>query len=144
MNGKAGSAEPTTPRPWPPNAQPTVAEFAEWLLICTVEERERFVTHAFSAGDESRVCFERDHAGRIEHADRERDIVQADLRQIMAALGIADYARPYSSHEVVRREVIPAIASLRVAARSGSSAWPADFISDYSQADYDLDNGPQS
>lgn len=29
-------------------------------------------------------------------------------------------------------------------AGSGSSAWPADYVSDYSQADYDLDNGPQS
>jgi hypothetical protein len=103
------------------NAQPTVPEFAEWLLICTAEEREQFVTQAFRSGDEARSCFERDHEGRIESADRQHEVVQTDLRQIMATLNIGDYARPYSSHEVVQQEIIPAIARLRAAARSAKS-----------------------
>jgi hypothetical protein len=41
-------------------------------------------------------------------------------------------------------EARPSLRTEPVPVVSGSSAWPADFISDYSQADYDLDNGPQS
>lgn len=43
----------------------------------------------------------------------ERDSVHSDLLEIMAALGIGDHARPYSAHEVVHREIIPAIQRLR-------------------------------
>jgi len=41
------------------------------------------------------------------------DIIHADLTAIMEALGISTHARPYSSHEVVQREVLPAINRLR-------------------------------
>jgi len=40
------------------------------------------------------------------------DAAHDDLREIMAALGIPDHARPYSAHEVVQREVLPAIRAL--------------------------------
>ena len=38
---------------------------------------------------------------------------QDDLRAILDALGISTHARPYSPHEVVQREVLPAITALR-------------------------------
>lgn len=43
----------------------------------------------------------------------ERALVHADMVKIMAALGISDHARPYSPHEVVQREILPAIRALR-------------------------------
>lgn len=49
-------------------------------------------------------------------ADSEREAVHQDLRAILLALGSGDQARPYSSHEVVQREVLPAITALRSAA----------------------------
>lgn len=45
------------------------------------------------------------------HEDAPHD----DLREILLALGISDCARPYSSHAVVHREVLPAIKRLREA-----------------------------
>lgn len=47
-----------------------------------------------------------------EHAS-DLSVQHNDLVAIMAALGISDYARPYSSHAVVHREVLPAIKQLR-------------------------------
>ena len=52
------------------------------------------------------------HTDDVTPAVNEMDQVHADLVAIMAALGIKDYARPYSSHEVVHREIIPAITAL--------------------------------
>lgn len=43
----------------------------------------------------------------------EQDVIHADLVAILAALDISDHARPYSPHEVVQREVLPAIRALR-------------------------------
>jgi len=42
----------------------------------------------------------------------EQDAVHADLIAVLAALGIGAHARPYSGHEVVQREVLPAIRRL--------------------------------
>ena len=42
----------------------------------------------------------------------EQDAVHADLIAILTALGIGAHARPYSGHEVVQREVLPAIRRL--------------------------------
>lgn len=39
----------------------------------------------------------------------EQDVIHEDLRQILLALDLGDQARPYSPHEVVQREVLPAI-----------------------------------
>lgn len=46
---------------------------------------------------------------------------QEDVRDMLAALGISDHARPYSPHEVVRREILPAIERLR----AGCAEWKA-------------------
>lgn len=43
----------------------------------------------------------------------ERDLVHQDIVAILGALGIGDHARPYSTHEVVVREIIPEIEALR-------------------------------
>lgn len=43
----------------------------------------------------------------------EREAVFEDLRAILRSLGLHDSARPYSAHEVVHREIIPAIEKLR-------------------------------
>lgn len=40
-------------------------------------------------------------------------MVFEDLREILRALGLSDAARPYSAHEVVQREILPAIKRLR-------------------------------
>lgn len=43
----------------------------------------------------------------------ERELVIEDLRAILRALGLSDGARPYSAHEVVQRDILPAIRRLR-------------------------------
>ena len=40
------------------------------------------------------------------------DTAHQDIVDILNALGIGDHARPYSTHEVVQREILPAIRSL--------------------------------
>jgi hypothetical protein len=40
------------------------------------------------------------------------DVLHEDLRQILLVLGLGDHARPCSPHEVVQREVLPAIRRL--------------------------------
>ena len=40
------------------------------------------------------------------------DKFQEDIREILVVLGLGDHARPYSCHEVVQREILPAIRSL--------------------------------
>ncbi|MDX1390552.1 MAG: hypothetical protein R3344_15290, partial [Acidobacteriota bacterium] len=37
------------------------------------------------------------------------EVLQADVRDLLRALGISDHARPISPHEVVQTEVLPAI-----------------------------------
>jgi hypothetical protein len=41
------------------------------------------------------------------------DLPHDDIRAIMLALDISDHARPYSTHAVVHREILPAIRRLR-------------------------------
>lgn len=50
---------------------------------------------------------------RLEAARRSYDAALAGLNVILEALSLGTHARPYSAHEVVRREVIPAIDRLR-------------------------------
>lgn len=40
-------------------------------------------------------------------------LIQDDLRAILEALGLGTHARPYSPHEVVHRDILPAIQRLR-------------------------------
>lgn len=47
-------------------------------------------------------------------APSDAEVAQDDLRAILLALGLSDAARPYSCHECVHREVLPAIARLHV------------------------------
>jgi hypothetical protein len=46
-------------------------------------------------------------------AEAERQIIFEDLQAILRELGLSDSARPYSAHEVVQREILPAIRRLR-------------------------------
>jgi len=41
------------------------------------------------------------------------EVMQEDLKQIMAALGINVYARSYSPHETVRSEILPKIYKIK-------------------------------
>lgn len=43
----------------------------------------------------------------------QQEAVHADLTAILNELRLGDHARPYSSHDVVQREVLPAIRALR-------------------------------
>lgn len=45
-------------------------------------------------------------------SDGERTILFEDLRQMLRALYLPDNARPYSAHQVVQREILPAIRSI--------------------------------
>ena len=79
---------------------------AVWVCVpCTVRSR-----HGWSEryNEASAALAQRDAEQRAE-----RDAVHADLVAILAALGIGDHARPYSSHDVVQREILPAIAAAR-------------------------------
>lgn len=42
----------------------------------------------------------------------ETSILQDDLAELLRALEISDHARPYSPHEVMQREVLPAVRSM--------------------------------
>lgn len=42
----------------------------------------------------------------------EREVMLDDLDEILRALGLGDHARTYSPHEVVQREILPAIREL--------------------------------
>jgi hypothetical protein len=46
-----------------------------------------------------------------QRAAEELEASTEDVRAIAVALGLGDHARPYSAHEVVRREILPAIRS---------------------------------
>jgi hypothetical protein len=39
------------------------------------------------------------------------DVAVEDVRAIAVALGLGGHARPYSAHEVVVREILPALAT---------------------------------
>lgn len=44
------------------------------------------------------------------------DVVHDDITWILKALGLGTHARTYSSHSLVHREILPAIAKLRAEA----------------------------
>jgi len=43
----------------------------------------------------------------------EREMIHEDLCAILRELGLSDGARPYSAHDVVHRDILPAIRRLR-------------------------------
>lgn len=45
----------------------------------------------------------------ISQWNAEREAIHADIVEILDALGLGDHARPYSTHEVVQREILPRI-----------------------------------
>lgn len=103
----------TTPRSWPPHALPTAEQLAEWLAVCTDAERLAFAEHALRFEATAHACIMRDHEARIEQEihrrTAEQKAVHDDLQEILLALGIGDHARPYSGHELVQRDILPAI-----------------------------------
>ena len=53
-------------------------------------------------------------AGPDQHqAADDGDVLHADLCELLNALGLGAYARPYSAHEVMQREIIPAARAYR-------------------------------
>lgn len=49
------------------------------------------------------------------------DTAVEDVRAIAVALGLGGHARPYSAHEVVRREILPALAQPAPADEAGQA-----------------------
>jgi ABC-type antimicrobial peptide transport system ATPase subunit len=49
--------------------------------------------------------------------DTDVSVMQDDLAAVLRALGLGDHARPVSPHEVMRREVLPAIERLQLTCR---------------------------
>lgn len=109
MTGHYGVAGDFPPPPWVPNIEPELEDVARWLQSMTPEQLVAALKHQRSTWRQQSECFERNHEGRIDDFGRQMDTVHTDLVAIMSALGIGDHARPYSSHEVIHREVIPAI-----------------------------------
>jgi len=97
------------PPPWPDNAKPDARLEAKWLLSLTEEQVVAILARQRVIMRQESECFERDHDGALDRYAVQMNLVHADLVAIMTALGIGDHARPYSSHEVIHREVIPAI-----------------------------------
>lgn len=108
-----GVAGEYPPPPWVPNVEPEIEQVAEWLTSMTHEQRLAALKHQRGTWEQESRCFERNHEGRMEDYARQMDTVYTDLVAIMDELGIGNHARPYSSHEVIHREVIPTIRRLR-------------------------------
>lgn len=103
------------PRPWPENTEPTADDLADYLTSLGHEHLVWMLGQQRSTWRQESDCFLRNHAGRIRDYEQQLDAVHNDLVSVLAALGIGDHARPYSSHEVVVREVLPAIERLLAA-----------------------------
>jgi hypothetical protein len=99
-------------QPWPENIEPPIADLVDWLLSMDREQLAWFLDRRRQDWRRDSECLIRDHDGRLMRAHDEQEAVHRDLVAILHALGISDHARPYSSHEVVQREVIPAIERL--------------------------------
>jgi len=58
----------------------------------------------------------------------DNDAAVEDVRAIAVALGLGGHARPYSAHQVVQREILPALAPLldRAATHGPSFCVPVD------------------
>lgn len=54
-----------TPRPWPAETEPSTPQLAAWLLVCTVEERERLVDRWRAAVGAEERCWIENHDGRL-------------------------------------------------------------------------------
>ena len=62
------------------------------------------------------------------------EVIAADVRAVLDALGLGTHARPYSAHGVVHRDILPAIRQLHEFAASMINA-PEDSAADWG---YDL------
>jgi serine/threonine protein phosphatase PrpC len=75
--------------------------------LCRERARQYFVANS------DHVLIHRD---RLEADSKrqaaEKDIIFEDLRAILRALGLGDHARLISAHDVVQREILPALARL--------------------------------
>jgi hypothetical protein len=63
-----------------------------------------------------------------EQAKHDTGAVQSDLEDIMRALDISTHARPYSSHELVRKEILPKIRNMKETLISLRDAFTKNFI----------------
>ena len=57
-----GVVEVKTARSWPENALPTAEQLAQWLTVCTADERLGWTTGALRASETAHTCFIRNHA----------------------------------------------------------------------------------
>lgn len=88
-----------TPRPWPPNAQPTPEQLMDWLYdAATRDERLTFATRALEAMNTASRCFMENHDGLLaelrianERAATAYSRGRTDaLAEVESALGITD------------------------------------------------------
>ena len=54
-----------TPKAWDRFSKPTPEQLADWLKVCTDQERVEFAAAALKAREEADLCFTRDHAHRL-------------------------------------------------------------------------------
>jgi hypothetical protein len=110
--GRVSSWDDLPKQPWPEATEPPITDLVDWLLSLDREQMTWLFDKKRQDWQRDSECWQRNHEERLMRAHDEQEAVHRDLVAIMHALGIEDYARPYSSHEVVHREVIPAIERL--------------------------------
>jgi hypothetical protein len=65
------------------------------------------------AAEAARAAIAAEERGKVyREISAEKDLIFEDLFAILRALGLGDHARPISAHDVVQREILPAIAAL--------------------------------
>lgn len=74
-----------TPRSWPDNAEPTPQEFADWIAVCTPDERLHVAESALRHASRSSNCFVTDHEGEL-------DFLRAEMRRLGADLAKCEEA----------------------------------------------------
>lgn len=111
--GRARSWDDLPPQPWHEATEPPTAELADWLMSLSREQLEWLLAEKQRDWSRDSECFVRNHVKQLQDARAQQDDVHRDLVAILGALGLGDHARPYSSHEVVHHEVLPAIQRLK-------------------------------
>ena len=110
--GRARSWDDLPPQPWPEGTEAPAGELAGWLMSLSPEQLEWLLAEKRRDWSRDSECFVRNHVRQLQDARDQQDAVHRDLVAILGALEISDHARPYSSHDVVHREVLPAIQRL--------------------------------
>ena len=96
-----------TPKTWPENAWPLPEQLADWLKVCTDEERLRYTTGATVASQEAVRCFEQNHDHRLAQATARAERAEAEAAGLRARVEAA-LERTHRHGEHQTREAVRA------------------------------------